>query len=89
MKTRDTQGSFVGLIWTLIVTVKRLTAAPRVLIYPHVDMAAGFLLCPVICRCMQRQQAEEARLSQRVFRYSSSRLDTPSYTSSFLSEVRG
>jgi hypothetical protein len=88
MKTRNTQGSFISLIWTLIVTVKRITATPCVLIYPHSDVVASLLLRPVISRCVQRRQAEEARLSQRVFRYSSSPCNTPSYTSSFWSGVQ-
>jgi hypothetical protein len=82
MKARSTQGSFIILIWTLIATVKRITAAPCVFVYPRADKVASLLLHPVLCRCMQRRQADEARLSQRVFRYSSSSSDAPSYASS-------
>ena len=35
MKTRDTQGSFILLIWTLIAKVKDVTNAPVVPIYPR------------------------------------------------------
>lgn len=82
VKTRNTQGSFIILIWTLIAKVKEIANAPMVLIYPHSDVVASLLLRPVISRCVQRRQAEEARLSQRVFRYSSSSSDAPSYVSS-------
>jgi hypothetical protein len=82
MKTRDTQGSFIILIWTLIAKVKEVTSAPVVSIHPRADLVADLLLRPLIFRCMQRRQAEETRLSQRVFRYCSS-CPSPSYTSSF------
>ncbi len=88
MKTRDTHGAFIILIWTLIAKVQRFTEASCVPIYPRADMVTGLLLCPVIGRCMLRRQAEEARLSQQVFRYSSSQPNQASYTSSFLSEVQ-
>lgn len=83
MKTQEKQGSFIVLIWTLIAKVKQVTNARCVPIYPRADMVASLLLGPVIFRCMQRRQAEEARLSQRVFRYSSARPYLPSFTSSF------
>ena len=88
VKTRNTQGSFIILIWTLIAKVKQIANAPVVPTYPRADIMPSLLLCPVICRCTQRRQAEEARLSQRVFRYSSSQSNPPSYTSSFLSGVQ-
>lgn len=88
MKTRDTQGSFIILIWTLIAKVQRLTAAPCVPIYPRADVVTGLLLCPLIGRCMLRRRAEEGRLSQQVFRYSSSQSEQPSYASSMLSRVQ-
>ena len=71
MKTRDTQGSFILLIWTLILRVKELTRAPIVLLYPRANVVADLFLRPVICRSMQRRQAEEAQLSLRVYRFSS------------------
>jgi hypothetical protein len=89
MKTRDTQGSFILVIWTLIAKVKDVTNAAIVPIHPHADMVAGLFLRPVICRSLLRRQAEEHRLNQRVFRYCSSQPPTPSYTSSFLSRVQG
>ena len=72
MKTRDTQGAFISLIWTLIAKVKEVTNASSIPIHPHAHMAADLILLPVVSRCTQRRQAEEARLSERVFRYSSS-----------------
>ena len=72
MKTENTQGSFMLLIWTLIAQVKDLTNAPMVPILPRADVAADLLLLPVVSRGMQRRQAEEARLADRVYRFSSS-----------------
>jgi len=71
MSTRDTQGSFIRIIWALIVKVKELTAT-SVPIHPRADVVADLLLLPVVTRGTQRRQAEEARLSHMVFRYSSS-----------------
>ena len=71
MKTRDTQGSFINLIWTLIAKVKEVTNASSVPIHPRADVARDLLLQPVVFRSLQRRQAEEARLSPRVFRFSS------------------
>jgi hypothetical protein len=78
MKTRDTQGSFILLIRTLIAKVKELTEAPTVPIPPRADLVADLFLRPVVCRSMQRRQAEEARVDERVFRYSSVDHATPS-----------
>lgn len=89
MKTRDTQGSFIILIWTLIVKVKEIANAPIAPVHPRADMLADLLLRPIVCRSMQRRQAEEDRLSHQVFRYSSSHSSTPSYTSSFYSGCKG
>ncbi len=72
MKTQDTQGSFITLIWTLIAKVKDVTSATSVPIHPRADMATDLLLQPVVFRGMQRRLAEEASLSPRVFRFSSS-----------------
>jgi hypothetical protein len=71
MKTRDTQGSFITIIWTLIGKVKEL-AATGVPIPPRAELVADLLLFPVVTRTMQRRQAEETRLGGLVFRYSSS-----------------
>jgi hypothetical protein len=89
MKTRDTQGSFIILIWALIAKVEQLTNVPGVSTYPRAELVADLLLRPLVCRSMQRQQAEEARLSQRVFRYSGSHPSTPSCASSSLSRLLG
>ena len=72
MKTRDTQGSFITLIWTLMAKVKEITNGNGVITYPRADMVADLLLLPVVSRTMQRQLVEEARVSNLVFRYSSS-----------------
>jgi len=71
MKTRDTQGSFITVIWTLIGKVKEL-AATGVPIPPRADLVADLLLFPVVARTTQRRLAEEARLNGLVFRYSNS-----------------
>ena len=71
MSTRDTQGSFIRIIWALIGKVKEL-ATNGVPIPPRDDVAADLLLLPVVTRGRQRRQAEEAHLSHMVFRYSSS-----------------
>jgi hypothetical protein len=67
-----TQGSFINLIWALIAKIKEVTRAPIVHIHPGAEVVAGLFLVPVICRNTMRGQAEEACLSERVFRYSSS-----------------
>ena len=87
MNTRDTQGSFIILIWMLIAQVKEITKAPIASFHPRAEVLADLLLRPVIYRSVQRQQAEEARLSQRVFRYSSSHPLIPSSSSSFTTVV--
>ena len=71
MKTRESQGSFITVIWALIGKVKEVCAA-GVPIHPRADLVAGLVLRPVVVRSMQRRLAEEAQLSNRVFRYSSS-----------------
>lgn len=71
MKTRESQGSFIAVIWMLMVKVQELCTA-GVPIHPRADLAAGLLLGPVVSRSLQRRRAEEARFSNRVFRYSSS-----------------
>ena len=71
MKTRDTQGAFISLIWTLIAKVKQITTASSVPIHPHADMAADLLLQPVVSRSTQRRLAEDVSLSYQVYRFSS------------------
>jgi hypothetical protein len=80
MKSQDKQESLIIVIWALIAKVKQLTNASGVTIYPPAEMVADLLLRPIVCRSIQRRQAEEASVSQRVFRYSSSHPSTPSYT---------
>ena len=87
MKTRDTQGSFITLIWTLLAKVKDVINANCVPIHPRADVVADLFLRPVVCRSIQRRQAEEARLSNFVFRYSSSPPRATSCASSSLSGV--
>jgi hypothetical protein len=88
MKTRDKQGSFILLIRTLIAKVKELTEAPTVLLHPRDDLVADLFLRPVVCRSMQRRRADEARLSNLVFRYSSPRQCIPSSSFSLLQGAR-
>ena len=71
MKTRDTQGSFITVLWALIGKVKEV-AETGVPIRRRADLVADLLLLPVVARSTQRRLAEEARLSNRVSRYSSS-----------------
>src|SRR5271157_4917148 len=71
MKTRESQGSFIDVIRTLMAKVQQLSAA-NVSIPPRADLVAGFLLLPIASRSVQRRRAEETRLSNLVFRYSSS-----------------
>lgn len=71
MKTRDTQGSFIILIWTLIAKVKEVISVGSVSIHPRADVVAGLFLLPVVTRSIQRRQAEEAGIRDRVFRFSS------------------
>jgi hypothetical protein len=71
MKTRNGQGTFILLIWTLIAKVKQLARAPIVLLHPGADLVVDLLLWPLLLRSVQRRQAEEARLSSRVYRFSS------------------
>ncbi len=71
MNTRDTQGSFIILIWTLIARVKELTRAPIVPIHPRADLVADLFLRPMVCRSMQRRRAEDASLNHRGYRFSS------------------
>ncbi len=71
MKTRDTQGSFIALIWTLIAKVKEVTNAVGIPIHPPAHMAADLLLLPVVSRSTQRRLAEDAGLNHRVYRFSS------------------
>lgn len=77
MKTRDSQGAFISLIWTLIAKVKEVTNAASVPIYPHADMAADLLLLPVVSRSTQRRMAEDACFNHRVYRFSSVDNATP------------
>ena len=72
MKTRDTQGSFITVIWTLIAMVRECTSRTGAPNHPRAEMVADLLLLPVVSRTMQRRLAEEARLTHLVFRYSSS-----------------
>jgi len=81
MNTRQAQGSFVALIWTLIVMVKETVNAPAVPISPRASAVADLLLQPVVSRSMQRRQAEEARLSPRVYRFSSAGHASPLFRS--------
>jgi len=71
MKTRDAQGSFITVTWTLIAKVKELADAPIVLVPPRADMADGSLLQPMISCSMHRELVKEARLDPRVLRSSS------------------
>ena len=70
MKTRETQGSFIALIWTLIAKVKDVTNASNVLIHPQADIVADLILQPTVFRSMQRRLAEDASLNHRVYRFS-------------------
>lgn len=83
MKTRDTQGSFITVIWELIAKVKEVVAGSFP-IHPRADVVAGLLLLPVISRMTQRRLAEEARLGDMVFRYNSSSSRASSCASSSL-----
>lgn len=71
METHDTQGLFMIIIWTLIARVKELTESPIVPIHPRADLVTDLFLRPVISRSIRRQEAEDARLRNRIFRYSS------------------
>ena len=71
MNRQDAQGSFIVLVWTLIGKVKEFIQAPIVPIHPRAEVVADLLLLPIVSRSMQRRQAEEARLSDRVYRFSS------------------
>jgi hypothetical protein len=84
MKTRGTLGPFITVIWELIAKVKEV-AAGSFPIHPRADVVADLLLLPVISRMTQRRVAEEARLSDMVFRYSSSSSCASSCASSSLS----
>ncbi len=82
MNTQDLQGSFITLIWTLIAMVKDITnvditKADGVPVHPRADMVADLLLQPVVSRSIQRRLIEEARLSPRVYRFSSVDNATP------------
>lgn len=77
MNTRNAQGSFIVLIWTLIVKVKELTNTPIVLFPTRAGMAADFLLLPVVSRSTQRRLTEDASLNERVYRFSSVSNATP------------
>ncbi len=46
MKTRDTQGSFIILIWALIAKVEQLTNVPGVSTYPRAELVADLLTAP-------------------------------------------
>ena len=82
MNTQDLQGSFITLIWTLIAMVKDITnvditKADSVPVHPRADMVANLLLQPMVSRSMHRELVEEARLSPRVYRFSSVANATP------------
>jgi len=70
MKTRDTQGAFITLIWTLIAKVKEITNAERLPIHPRADLVAALLLQSVVSRSTQRRLVEDASLNHRVYRFS-------------------
>jgi hypothetical protein len=72
MKAQGTQGSFITVIWTLIAKVKEVTGIASVPIHPRVDVVSDLLLQPLVSRSIQRRLVEEARLSPRVYRFSSS-----------------
>jgi hypothetical protein len=71
MNTRDNQGAFITLIWTLIAKVKEIADAPSGPIHPHADIEADLLLLPVVSRGTQRRLAEDATLNHRAYRFSS------------------
>ena len=75
MKTREMQGSFIALIST--PTVKEV-AAESVPIHPRANFMAELLLQSVVSRTTQRRLAEDASLSDRVYRFSSA---NPSFSS--------
>ncbi len=77
MKTRDTQGAFITLIWTLIAKVKEVTQTERLPIHPRAELVAELLLQSVVSRSTQRRLAEDASLNHRVYRFSSVNNVTP------------
>jgi len=70
MKTRQTHGAFIALIWALMRKVEEVTTG-SVCTHPRPDMAADLLLQPVVSRGLQRRLAEDAGLTHRVYRFSS------------------
>jgi len=70
MKTREPQGSFIILIWTLMTKVQQVCTA-GVPIHPRADSVADLLLRPLVSRVALRRRAEEGRFSNLVVRYSS------------------
>jgi hypothetical protein len=81
MRTHDTQGSFIALISTPTAAVEETGTAESVSIHPRADFVAALLLEAVVFRSMQRRLAEEARLTPKVYRFSSIDDDTPAHGS--------
>lgn len=71
MSTRDAQGAFIALISKAPAEVEEIDAAESLPIHPRAEFLAALLLDSIISRSMQRQQAEEARLCPKVYRFSS------------------
>ena len=78
MRTQNRQGSFITLIRTLLTKAKEVSdvaanadtqSSP---IHPRAEVVANLLVLRAISVRMQERLAEEERLAERVFRYSSS-----------------
>jgi hypothetical protein len=81
MRTQDTQGSFITLIRTFLAKAKEVSdVAPAastadtgsVPVHPRADVVANLLLLRVLSGKLQERLADQDRLGDRVFRYSSS-----------------
>ncbi len=81
MRTQDTQGSFITLIQRFLAKVKEISEvasadstadAASASIPPRVEVVANLFMLHVLCLKIQKRLADQDRLSERIFRYSSS-----------------
>ncbi len=93
MRTQDTQGTLITLIRTFLAKTKEISDVASadsivdtasVSLHPRADVVANLLMLRVLFMKIQKRLADEDRLSERIFRYSSSNPCSPTGAFSYL-----
>lgn len=80
MKMRDTQRALITFLRTLVTKVNNVATVPAIAmdatsdavsVYPRAGMAADLFLLRALSKTIQSRLAEEARVTERTFRFSS------------------